>query len=172
MVLTQASDGSLALKSPEEDTWSITWSEWSAANMRLFHHLLDTGLLSRDHVEYYLAYTMQVYELADTYDWASIVQFDSRYRDLQAQHSFMWGDMRLALLMQILQPKYQHLARGNFNQRRGPVNAQSSPQEDCKKWLASGQKFCPFGQKCRYRHKKLDMDESKSSKNDFTSVSQ
>ena len=172
MVFTQGADGSLAVKAPEEDTWSITWMEWSAANMRLFHHLLDTGLLQRSHVEYYLAYTMQVYELADTYDWASIVQFDSRYRDLQAQHGFMWGDMRLALQMQILTPKQSHQVRGPYQPRRGQGYQAPAVQEDCKKWLTSGFKFCPFGQKCRFRHKKMEQPEDRAAKNDRAQDSQ
>ena len=32
-------------------------------------HLLQTGALTRDHIEFYLAYTTQIFEYAAIYDW-------------------------------------------------------------------------------------------------------
>ena len=52
--------------------------------MKLMNFLMSTGDLSRDKVEFYLAYTMQIFEMADVYEWSSILQFDQRYRELQA----------------------------------------------------------------------------------------
>lgn len=149
MVFTQAEDGSIAVKNNEGEPYHITMSEWGAANMRLMNHLLQTGDLPRDQVEYYMAYTMQIFELSDSYEWASVLLFDNRYRELQAEHGFVWGDMRLALQMQVLTPRINNNAKLRNSRQSGKV------EEDCKKWLATGGK-CPFGHKCRYVHRKLD----------------
>ena len=131
MVFTQADDGSIAVKNNEGEPYHITIAEWGAANMRLMNHLLQTGDLPRDQVEYYLAYTMQIFKLSDTYDWASVMMFDNRCRELQAEHGFVWGDMRLAFQMQVLTPRI-------YSNARPCNNRQLKTEEDCKKWLASG----------------------------------
>ena len=150
MILTQGEDGSISVKANDKESYYISMSEWGAANMRLMNYLLQNGDLPRDHVEYYLAYTMQVFELADNFEWASVLQFDSRYRDLQAEHGFPWGDMRLSQQMQVLRPKTLHSVRPR------PVTGKPPKiEEDCKKWLATNGK-CPFGTSCKFIHKKLD----------------
>ncbi len=42
-------------------------------------------------VEYYLAYTAIMFEFAQKYDWASMMDFDIKYREQQAAHVFQWG---------------------------------------------------------------------------------
>ena len=155
MILTQGEDGSISVKSNDKESFYISLSEWGAANMRLMNHLLQNGDLPRDHVEYYLAYTMQVFELADIYEWASVLQFDGRYRELQAEHGFVLGDMRLYQQMQVLTPKNAYNARPRHNGMKQP-----KIDEDCKKWLATNGK-CPFGTNCRFVHRSLT-----SAKND------
>ena len=159
MILTHQQDGTISIKNNDQEFYSISMSEWGAANMRLMSYLLETGALHRDHVEYYLSYTMQVFELADIYEWSSVLHFDTRYRDLQAEHGFVWGDMRLSMQMQLLVPKsVQH---GKPRPNKYPAR----PEEDCKKWLATGG-HCPFGTKCKYVHRKLDIPTTTVAKND------
>ena len=152
LVFSQGEDGSITFKPAEEDMHSITMAEWGAANMRLLSHLLRSGQLDYPEVEYYLAYTMQVYELADKFEWAGIMEFDSRYRELQAEHGFRWGDMRFASQIHLLTPRRQVIQP---NQRKP-----AGPKEDCKRWLASGGKNCLFGSKCKYMHRKVPSEES------------
>ena len=162
MVLTHSEDGSISLKSNDLETYHITVAEWGAANMRLMNFLLQQGDLARAHVEYYMAYTTQVFEYASTYEWTSILLFDTRYRDLQAEHGFLWGDMRLAQQMNILVPRNSANSQGNGKYRNPKTQ---KPQEECKKWLSSGGK-CPFGDKCRYVHRSLDDSPTPDAKND------
>jgi hypothetical protein len=54
----------------------ISIDEWGAANGRLLNYLLSSGNLVRADVEYYLAYTTQIFDFAAKYTWASILAFD------------------------------------------------------------------------------------------------
>lgn len=150
LVFAEGNEGQLSLQHNDDDNLAISPTEWGAANMRLMSHLLDIGYLARSEVEFYLAYTMQVFELAETYDWASIMRFDSRYRELQAQHGFCWGDMRLAPQLNLLTPRLQQPVTTR------PRPARPNPREDCKKWLLSGGTSCPFGDRCRFAHRRLE----------------
>jgi len=155
LVFSQAEDGAIMFKPSEVDTHAITPAEWGAANMRLLSHLLRKGDLAYKNVEFYLAYTVQIYELAEKFEWSSLMEFDTRYRELQAEHNFRWGDMRFASQIHLLTPR-----------RQGPQQYGRRPQqqnkEECKKCLASGGKNCPFGTNCRYLHKKLNESTSKN----------
>ena len=162
LVFTEGQDGRLSLQQGEDSPFSISPTEWGAANMRLMSHLLAEGQLNRTDVEYYMAYTMQVFELADTYEWHSVMRFDSRYRELQAHHGFPWGDMRLALQLNLLTP------RSFQNTTVKPRNFRPNAKiEDCKKWLLSGGTSCPFGDKCRFVHRRSE-DPSTAPKNGQT----
>jgi hypothetical protein len=151
MVFTRSEDGTFSVRSNEKESFYISISEWGAANTRLMNFLLQNGDLPRDQIEYYLSYTMQVFELADTYEWTSVLLFDSRYRELQAEHGFVWGDMRLCHQMQVLIPKTTY----NNRPRNSNGTRQQRSTEECKKWLATNGN-CPFGNSCKYVHKRLD----------------
>ena len=93
----------LVLKPDEDHPYSgITIDEWGAANCRVMHALLVKGTLRRDHVEYYLAYTAKIFEFAASYDWETVLDYDHQYRNIQAEHLFLWGvtppDMELRIL--------------------------------------------------------------------------
>ena len=155
LYLTQGDDGAIAMHSKTPEMYSITPGEWNAANMRILGQLLASGDLPRDQIELYLSYTVQVNEMLDVYEWSSILTFDARYRELQAEHSFRWGDLRMAAHSTVLQPKRQ---QGGLGPRPRPSSTlpSSGKTEDCKKWLASGGKQCPFGTSCRYNHRPMD----------------
>ena len=72
MILSLGEDGRISLKQSEEDLSGITIAEWGAANMKLMNYLMSTGDLSRDKVEFYCAYTMQIFEMSDVYECSSI----------------------------------------------------------------------------------------------------
>lgn len=161
MVLSQCEDGRISLLQNDEEQYNISISEWGAANMKLMAHLLSKGDLQRCQVEYYLSYTMQVFQLADSYDWNSVLMFDSRYRDLQAAHNFLWGDMRMALQLQLLTPKRFHPS-GQSQPSKGAAN----PKVECKMWNNSNGSYCAYGTSCRFLHKDLPPKGHKDSKND------
>ena len=156
-VSSQGENGAVSISSRDIENYSITQAEWGAANLRLMNHLLQTGDLARHDVELYLAYTVQILEMVDIYEWSSILNFDTRYRELQAQHGFKWGDLRMAthstlLVQKRQQPPGRHKTTGSSGSAYGPGKT-----EDCKKWLASGGTACPFGAACRYRHRPTEM---------------
>ena len=80
------------LKTDNDHPYSgIRIEEWGAANCRVLNSLLAKGILSRDHVEYYLAYIAKIYEFASKYEWQNVLKYDHQYRKLQAEHGFLWG---------------------------------------------------------------------------------
>jgi hypothetical protein len=137
----------------------ISIAEWSAANCRLMAHLLATGALARADVEYYLAYSTQIYEYAALYEWEAVLDFDHLYRERQAVHGFVWGhippNMELSLVHRPRRhpgkPISQHPPRPSQwrSDRRAP-QAPSRDRADCWLYMAHGK--CPFGAKCRYDH--------------------
>ena len=131
---------------------SLTVAEWEAANMRLLTHLLRTGSLPRQHVDYYLSYTVQIMEFVNIYEWQSIIAFDNRYRDLQAYHKFVWGDMRNASQLGILKPRMPQ-APTRLHQMAKGSNQTDQKVPDCKKWLNSGRTFCDYGDNCKFAHR-------------------
>lgn len=149
----QGNTETLVLKTDEEHPYlGIYVEEWGAANMRLLNFLLSSGMLQRQDVEYYLAYTTRIFEFAELYEWNSVLHFDYSYRELQAEHGFKWGTFSPHMELQILIPKRHRDAK-----QPGPdANRYQSnnKQEDCRIFKAKGN--CPFGDSCRYRHSKLE----------------
>jgi hypothetical protein len=139
----------LVLKTEEEHPYlGIYIEEWSAANMRLLNHLLQSGALRRDEIEFYLAYTTKIYEFAEIYEWNSVLHFDFTYRELQAEHTFKWGTFSPHMEMQILVPKRARHQPSTHAQPGSQPNTHA--REDCRIFKAKGS--CPFGTNCRYRH--------------------
>ena len=61
------------------------------ANIRILTESLRMGALEPLALYYYLAYTIKVGEMADRYNWQSILQYDRVYRIQQATYGFRWG---------------------------------------------------------------------------------
>ena len=80
----EASDGSFSIQADDQAPAYLTQAEWGAANMRIMSHLIKVGDIQRPRVEEYMAYMVIVHELASRYDWASVLEFDVRYREQQA----------------------------------------------------------------------------------------
>ena len=157
-----ANSETLVLKADEEHPYlGIFIEEWGAANMRLLYHLLATQKLSRNDIEFYLAYTTKIFEFAEKYEWNSVSNYDYAYRELQAEHQFQWGTFSPNMELQLLVPKRP---RQGANIAAQPY----LPSEDCKLFKARGS--CPFGSSCKYRHMKAktpneQMSEPKGPKN-------
>ena len=74
----------------------VRWhfSPWMG-NEQLPHngaHAAD-GEISWYQVEYYLAYTTQIYDYASNYEWDAILDFDYIHPLHQASHGFNWGQI-------------------------------------------------------------------------------
>jgi len=138
----------IVIKTEKEHPYSgILIDEWGAANGRLLNHLLVTGQLLRQDIEYYLAYTTQIFDFAGKYEWESVLDFDYTYRELQAEHNMVWGVFANHLELHLLTPKRPPMSRPGQQYRA--AQSYSNPV-DCKMFKATGN--CAFGENCKYRH--------------------
>ena len=159
ITLSTLADGGLTLKSDDQGTYYATFDEWSGANMRLGAHLLKTGQISADKLVYYMAYTAMISDLASKYEWSSVLEFDSRYRELQAEHEFLWGTQHSHTERHILIPRGTNsyskgkLGRGGSGNDR----LEGKPRALCKLYLSRG--WCKFGDRCIYRHEQQNPEE-------------
>ena len=146
-IIKSGKDSEALILKPDDDHpyLGIYIEEWGAANMRLLNHLLSSGQLPRNDIEFYLAYTTKIFEFAEKYEWNSVLSYDYHYRELQAEHQFMWGTFSPHMEIQILVPK-----RGKPTVSSQASNSGQQPKEDCKLFKARG--FCSFGTACKYRH--------------------
>jgi len=141
------SEGGIQTSDPGIESYKgIGIFEYGAANMRLLNYLLEEGILPRDQVEYYLAYTTLVYELAETKPWDAVLSWDFRYRERQAQLNFPWGSrvtmMDLALI-------------GGHKQGFPGPNQDPNPKPKPKKIICknfSNNGWCNFGNECNYKN--------------------
>ena len=154
----ESGESQLTVKADDMHPYSgIFIDEWGAANMRLLNHLLSQGILSREDIEFYLAYTTTVFEFANKYDWSSVLDFDHQYREQQAQLGFQWGEINPLMELQLLIPKQQSHKRNHVhgNPRSGKsanyVPRNNLAIEECRQYKAN-QGFCHFGDRCRYKH--------------------
>ena len=113
--LAKSGEGeNLVIKQDCEHPYSgITLSEWSAANCRLLADLLRSGDLNIKMIEFYLAYSTQIYDFVPKYEWESILDFDFQYRERQAEYGFNWGSLTANMELQILIPRGVRQNPGN-----------------------------------------------------------
>ena len=135
----------------------ITLSEWSAANCRLMAHLLDSTQLQYAHVTYYLAYTTQIYEYYQSYEWEAILDFDHQYRERQNHHKFMWGYIPPNCEIGLLgYPRRISKPMENLRTSKSPSLRQRSdsgrPWSDECRLFKNTNGNCPYGDKCRFKH--------------------
>jgi len=63
---------------------SITMQQWMIGNTRIFYTLLLEGKLgSLTDIQHYLAYSIKIMELANKYEWKSVVRYDNEFRRMQ-----------------------------------------------------------------------------------------
>ena len=148
-----SSEGGLSLKAEEPGSYYITMDEWLGANMRLGAQLLKNGSLRGDQLIYYMAYTAMIADLAAKFEWASILEFDTRYRELQAEHEFEWGTQHPHTERHLLTPRrtlFNNKGKGPVGWGEKPQGKKNGVQPVCKEFVARG--WCRFGKNCDYRH--------------------
>ena len=145
-------DGQLVIEKDNAHPYhGIFQAEWGAANMRLLNHLLVTGDLPRDEIEFYLAYTSTVHDFCARYEWSSILDFDHKYREQMACNpSMQWGYTNPMMELNTLVPRAVGQAP-HAQPRAAAVRYGPESTEVCKLWLASGGN-CRFGARCKYSH--------------------
>ena len=80
----------------------VSMSQWIEANAQIMSRLLAQGVEARD----YLNYTIMVSQLAQKYQWVSVLLYDREYRKLQANSGFRWGRDISHIRDVMLIPKY------------------------------------------------------------------
>jgi hypothetical protein len=155
-------DGHVIIMDHDDHPYSgISVHEWSGANCRVMAALLRSGDLKAEDIEFYLAYTTLIHELAESHDWESILDFDYMYRERQAEYGFPWGTNTNHLELQLLvgNQKQKFSQKPNYSHPNYHNHRDTRPL--CRLYQTrNGQ--CPFGQSCKYKH----------SPNLFTSVSE
>ena len=131
--------------------------EWSAANCRLMSYVIHSGELLSSDVDYYLAYSTQIYDWAGKYKWEALLDFDFQYRERQAQHGFKWGSLTANMELQLLGGNMRYREIPNFtnsgrssSQKHSKFNKKPE-NEECRQFKAWNG-LCSFGDNCRYRH--------------------
>ncbi len=161
MVLTTGgnSEDVLVLRTEDSHPYSgLTLSEWGAANCRVMAALLDRQMLAPQDVHYYLAYTTRIFEWCGKYEWDSVLEYDNRYREIQAEHGLKWGVHSPDLELHILERRQRPLQRQQNGKTRAAgtrpppplMSNQLGPREECRQYKAMG--WCRFGADCRYSH--------------------
>ncbi len=135
---------------------NVTPMQWSAANMRIAFELVRSGQLQLSGLFEYIAYTIKVSELAQTYLWQSVLQYDRAYRQLQVEHGFKWGSDTPHLATVHLKPRSAasgSLTASNRRPDRPSRTAQTPTQTQQSQVCRLYQRNqCPFGDSCKYVH--------------------
>lgn len=181
--MTEGPDGTYALRVDDSPNsfGGITVGEWMSANQRICFRLLQTGDLLREHIEYYMAYTTRISDLLDRYEWASIVDYDTQYREIQAEHNHMWGEVADNMVLPMLVPRMSKqqqsqrarkgVYRGGVGQAPGgnivsgvykPTGGKDRPKAAdgrilCRQYSGSGR--CDYGTNCRFSHENAASQE-------------
>ena len=66
---------------------------------------MKVGSVSGEAVQDYLSYTVKIGQLAQRFDWLSVLLYDREYRALQATHNFRWGSDAPHLHTVMLRPR-------------------------------------------------------------------
>ena len=69
---------------------SLTFSQWSIANLGILYKLVEEGKLGGQSLMDYLSYTTEVYQLVQKCNLTSVLLYDREYRQLQANMGFRW----------------------------------------------------------------------------------
>ena len=82
-VIVQKEDGSLVVEpnvAREKALEKVSWQQWSEANLQIMSLLMSQGVNPRQ----YMTYTVIITQLAQKYEWFSVLKYDREYRKKQA----------------------------------------------------------------------------------------
>ena len=116
-------------KKPKLESLSI--AQWVVGNTRIFHSLLSSGKLPfAQDVQHYLAYTVKIMELSSKFSWPSLLQYDDKFRHIQAVYNYPWSFDSHHLHTVILEPK--RYAGGKSTSGSAPANFSPDGRVICR----------------------------------------
>ncbi len=90
--IAESDGGRIVLKSgpkrPRPE--SLSPQQWFSANCRAIAEMIENQASTVDLLSY-ITYLVKTCDLADRFDWPSIMLYDAEYRELQARQGFPWG---------------------------------------------------------------------------------
>ena len=96
----------------------VTPLQWTGACLKIMARLIQSNKLNVHGVLQYQAYLAMLTNLAESYTWVSILQFDRRYRSLQAVFKFSWGTDVPCLMLGALCRRSEQQASKRREQRK------------------------------------------------------
>ena len=98
----------------------VTLSQWVVGNTRIMYTLLFSNKLpTNSDIRDYFCYTVKVMELANKYEWKSVLHYDDEFRHLQAVYGFPWSYDSNHLHTVILEHKSPSKLHNNSTGRSG-----------------------------------------------------
>jgi len=127
----------------------LTPHQWSIGNARILADLIKQKEISTEGTLQYLAYTVQINELADRFDWKSVLNYDHAYRLKIAATGAAWGSDFPFLASLHLRDKPISKEQASQKKSRGKVN------EVCRLFSRG---HCHYGERCIYLHTSATSD--------------
>ena len=165
-VIVQREDGTLFVDqhmSKDKSLDKVTWQQWGEANTLIMSKLMSEGVQPLE----YMSYTTMIHQLAQKYDWISVLRFDREYRKKQANTGKKWGSDMPLLRDVTLIPKVAlqpfHGSKTTFGKKNdAPSQGQRPPggkklqkPEFMPKYkLCKGfnESLCSYREKCKFQH--------------------
>ena len=113
--------------------------QWCGANVKILMELLREGNLSPISIPDYLAYTAKIADLAEVYQWTSVLEYDDLYRKNQAESGFRWGT----------EAPHVHRVCLRFKEKSSNANNKEKKSRVCINYQY---RKCQRGNSCNYRH--------------------
>lgn len=128
---------------------NITIQQWVIGSNRILFELISTNKLPQDRISDYLAYNVKVMELAQRFEWKSVLKYDDEYRYLQAAYSFRWGSDSQHFHTVLLTPLSTPSRKQSTNHPLPRTMFTTDGIEVCRKF--NSRDGCHFPE-CKYKH--------------------
>ena len=120
----------------------VTPMQWCGANVKIMSELLREGTLNATSIPDYLAYTAKVSDLAEIYQWRSVLEYDDLYRQMQSQSGYRWGTES---------PHVQRICL-RFKERKTTVQNKTTRDKSTRLCINFQYNKCTRGDTCMFRH--------------------
>ena len=120
----------------------VTPMQWCGANVKIMAELLREGTLNNTSIMDYLAYTAKIADLAEIYQWRSVLDYDDLYRQMQAQNDDRWGT----------ESPHVHRICLRFKEKKATVQEKTALDKSTRLCINYQFNKCTRGVACKFRH--------------------